>query len=202
MKTSPHTLIQTRTHINFQTPTLQNPTSRKTHINSLQKTKKLYRTQPHNRSNTDPCTWEVLQSSKWVGDTTSNVRLMTLRYTIFCADGDSPCSRGMTWGHPYAIYIFCLFSSQIRLIVAICDGSRISTAIWGTAKPRSRAFHENANVSALIHDSDLRLGTTTKFNYKAIPNNTLKINLEYVCITENCIHSNTGKKGLNMFLVP
>ena len=53
-------------------------------------------------------TWEELQSSKWVGVTTRNNPLITLRYTIRWEEGQSPDSIGITCGHPYAIYIFDL----------------------------------------------------------------------------------------------
>lgn len=77
-------------------------------------------------SSTNTCTWEEVHSSKWVGDTTSNWRLMTLRYIIFWIEGQRPCSSGMTWGHPYAIYIFSsfgffFFKICFRLVKSITD---------------------------------------------------------------------------------
>lgn len=51
-------------------------------------------------------TWEEDQSSRWVGATTRRRRSMTLRYMICSEEGQRPCCSGMTWGHPYDIYIF------------------------------------------------------------------------------------------------
>lgn len=51
-------------------------------------------------------TWEEDQSSRWVGATTRRRRSMTLRYMICSEEGQRPCCNGMTWGHPYDIYIF------------------------------------------------------------------------------------------------
>lgn len=63
-------------------------------------------------------TWEDDHSSRWVGATTRSKRFTTLRYTICCVDGQLGNSRGMTCGHPYAIYIFensCVMREKIRI---------------------------------------------------------------------------------------